>query len=544
MDDDSSSCPVIAPVASVLDIPAEPTSGLQTFAIFITLFFPALALVIVVIRNAGRFASHTFGWDDGLISIAMLLSVAETIVSYFFIKTNFIGIHLADVPPHDPTDGMIWNYAVEILYNPILALVKSSVLLFLLRLFGQKDGVRRFIVILNTLNIVQMVAFFFVIVFQCRPIAFNWDKTIEGGRCVDTRVVFTTTATLNIITDFLVLGLPLYIFVDLNIPKRTKLALLFVFLLGFLVTITSIVRMVIFVQGLFRLVRDPDPTFNIGFVTSGIETNLALITASAPALRPIFRSRRRGGWFPVSFYPKSQQQPPPPADPEMGTTITSAATRPGTSSSSGRGGGSSSGNGKFGSGTRGGRRPAGAGRGRAGSSRRKPVNLRDIRIRPIVAGCGGSSSGGPGGNEALLLRSQSPRGSEEETMTANGIMRVSDVQREIDGIVKDMAVGPGSYGSGRGAAAPQQPRPPTRRGEDKEMNGDSAKDEDPGRMRYPPERYYSESVYPDDNYHDRGGRDYNEERMSKYGDKRFGVVTPKMSTPRTPKGWGEAGRPF
>ena len=138
------------------------------------------------------------------------------------------------MPPHDPTDGLIWNYAVQILYNPILALVKSSVLIFLLRLFGQKEGVRRFIIGLNTVNLVQMTCVFFAILFQCWPIAFNWDPTIKGGRCVEKSILFTTTAAFNIFTDLVVLGLPLWILVDLNIPRKTKFALLFVFLLGFL----------------------------------------------------------------------------------------------------------------------------------------------------------------------------------------------------------------------------------------------------------------------------------------------------------------------
>lgn len=138
------------------------------------------------------------------------------------------------MPPHDPTQGLIWAYAVQILYNPILALVKSSVLIFLSRLFGQKDGVRRFIFWLNVANIAQMVAVFLAIMLQCLPIAFNWDLSIRGGRCVDRRVLYTCTAVLNIVTDLLVLGLPVWIFVDLKIPRRTKFALLFVFLLGFL----------------------------------------------------------------------------------------------------------------------------------------------------------------------------------------------------------------------------------------------------------------------------------------------------------------------
>jgi hypothetical protein len=148
------------------------------------------------------------------------------------IITNFIGIPIREIPPHDPTPGLIWNYAIQILYNPILALVKASVLLFLLRLFGQKSGVRRFILWLNAANLLNMIAVFFATVFQCFPIEKNWEPRLKGT-CVDRRILFTTNSSINILTDLLVLGLPLRIFIDLKIPRRTKIALMFVFLLGF-----------------------------------------------------------------------------------------------------------------------------------------------------------------------------------------------------------------------------------------------------------------------------------------------------------------------
>ena len=50
------------------------------------------------------------------------------------------------------------------------------------------------------------------------------------------------------------------------------------------------------VVGFYDLVPDRDPTYNIGFVTSAVETNLALITAPAPAMMPLLRS-----WFPSLF---------------------------------------------------------------------------------------------------------------------------------------------------------------------------------------------------------------------------------------------------
>jgi len=70
--------------ASLLSIPSSPApSGLQIFALFVTFFFPALALIVVSTRAAGRFATNQFGWDDWLVCIAMLMSVAETVISFF-----------------------------------------------------------------------------------------------------------------------------------------------------------------------------------------------------------------------------------------------------------------------------------------------------------------------------------------------------------------------------------------------------------------------------------------------------------------------------
>ena len=128
---------------------------------------------------------------------------------------------------------------MQLLYNPILALVKASILLFLLRLFGQKRGVRQYIACVNIANATHMVAVLFAIVFQCVPVESAWDPATffggnSGARCIDTRVLFTATAAFNILTDLLILALPMRIFVDLKIPMRTKFALMFLFLLGFL----------------------------------------------------------------------------------------------------------------------------------------------------------------------------------------------------------------------------------------------------------------------------------------------------------------------
>ncbi|KAF6838656.1 CFEM domain-containing protein [Colletotrichum musicola] len=85
----------------------------------------------------------------------------------------YLGVHLSDIPKdRDPRLGSFWNYIGQILYNPILAIVKSSVLLFMLRLGGHKRGVRLTIHALNMFNVALGIAIFVVVIFQCAPIAF------------------------------------------------------------------------------------------------------------------------------------------------------------------------------------------------------------------------------------------------------------------------------------------------------------------------------------------------------------------------------------
>lgn len=53
------------------------TSPLQEFGLFIVVFFPALAVLIVCLRTYSRTVTGQFGWDDGLIIVAMVSSFAK-----------------------------------------------------------------------------------------------------------------------------------------------------------------------------------------------------------------------------------------------------------------------------------------------------------------------------------------------------------------------------------------------------------------------------------------------------------------------------------
>lgn len=148
-------------------------------------------------------------------------------------RYNYIGFVTSEVEyTIDQNATAFWDWMMQVLYNPILALVKSSVLVFMLRLGGHKTEVRWTIYILNTLNTLQGAAIFFVVVFQQVPVYAVWTPSITPTMRIDKVKMFIATAVLTIVTDVLVLVIPVYLFIGLRMRVATKLGLITVFLLG------------------------------------------------------------------------------------------------------------------------------------------------------------------------------------------------------------------------------------------------------------------------------------------------------------------------
>ncbi|KAI1391409.1 uncharacterized protein F4822DRAFT_396630 [Hypoxylon trugodes] len=365
---------------------AYPYSPLQHGGFFILFFFPATALLVVALRIYGRVRSRQFGWDDALACMAMVFSIAETGCSYMAMRTAFLGVHVYDIPmTADVSLGMYWNYVIQILYNPILALVKCSVLMFLLRIGGQRRKIRYSIHALNFFNIGLMIAIFVTVIFQCSPISYFWERitnpTLEGT-CIDTGVFYVTTASLTIFTDVLVLALPIWIFIGLKMAPKVKFAIMVVFLLGAIVTIVSILRMLWIVETSLYPMKY-DYSYDIRFTYSAVETNLAIITASGPALRPLAMA-----WFPRFFSSL------------RGTSNQNYRYQDGPYALNGTG------NSK--------KTPAPAGSSSKGDHMygTSSFALRDMKRRTEI-------------------RSYSPTTSEEEIMTCNGIIRTTEVDIEF-----------------------------------------------------------------------------------------------------------------
>ncbi|KAL8381525.1 hypothetical protein RB595_005680 [Gaeumannomyces hyphopodioides] len=230
----------------------------------------------------------------------MVIMVPMTVSSYMFAKTTYIGVHIQDIPPINYMEARRWDYLSQVFYHPILPLVKTSMLLFLLKLGRQKPGMKRAIHAVNALNLAAMVATTLTAMLQCLPVRRYWDPRVKGSCVPSIGRFYISAAAISIFTDVLVLGLPFWVFLDLQMARKLKIAVLAVFCFGSLVTIVSVVRLYYFYR-LFsenpfevqRRLRNPDPSYNIAFVVSNLETSLAITCACVPALRGLART-----WFP------------------------------------------------------------------------------------------------------------------------------------------------------------------------------------------------------------------------------------------------------
>ena len=65
-------------------------------------------------------------------------------------KLNYYGWEDDDVPDYNPSPGLWWNFFEQLCYNPVLALVKISILVFLYRLGGHHNTLFKIIWVLGT----------------------------------------------------------------------------------------------------------------------------------------------------------------------------------------------------------------------------------------------------------------------------------------------------------------------------------------------------------------------------------------------------------
>ena len=109
-----------------------------------------------------------------------------------------------------------------------------SLILLYYRLFKIIRWFRLILGAASALVLLNFVICLFIAIFECRPVKYYFEETINGGTCINQTQFYRWSGVANLLIDFIIWILALPVVWRLELSTRQKLSLSFVFLLGLL----------------------------------------------------------------------------------------------------------------------------------------------------------------------------------------------------------------------------------------------------------------------------------------------------------------------
>lgn len=122
--------------------------------------------------------------------------------------------------------------AVEFIYMAGVTIPKVTMLLLYLRIFTQRKVRVATWIVLGVVVTNYFTSGVIVSFTICQPFAFNWDKSIEGGRCAHLMTAYRLISIPNVATDLAILALPLHPLWHLPMSQTRKIGVILTFMTG------------------------------------------------------------------------------------------------------------------------------------------------------------------------------------------------------------------------------------------------------------------------------------------------------------------------
>ncbi|KAJ6031354.1 hypothetical protein N7540_002086 [Penicillium herquei] len=223
------------------------------------------------------------GLPEFLIVGALLIVYADIALEYILTIIGGAGRNSGTIDPSSVIFTLKTILPLEALYGIVLALIKTSIMTFYLRIFGTNRSFRIQVAITMTIVWMWSASVILETFLLCRPLKYNWDTSISGV-CGNRNATYVIAGTMNLITDLMVMALPMPYIWKLQLGTAKKIALCSVFSVGLLVSIISIVRLVSLMAIDFS---DITGSVQMGVMWTVIEPELAIICANMPLLKTI-----------------------------------------------------------------------------------------------------------------------------------------------------------------------------------------------------------------------------------------------------------------
>ncbi|KAK4156619.1 hypothetical protein C8A00DRAFT_12469 [Chaetomidium leptoderma] len=248
-----------------------------------------IASVFVVLRFYTRWSNHVLGASDWCILPALLCAAGVT-ASALEQMVHGAGKHQweVDLLAILPFERAAW-YGI-LFYNLSLTLSRISIVLLYKRIFTY-SWIKRAIQIVLVFVIALGIWFVVSVCTACMPLEAFWDWSLYFKKPVYCQPanLWWANAALHIVSDIVVMALPMPVLSSLNLPSRQKYAIVAVFALGFFVCIISIVRLVTLIDVAGQHAWDATYTSASMIFWTTVEVNAAIACACLMTFKPLIQ---------------------------------------------------------------------------------------------------------------------------------------------------------------------------------------------------------------------------------------------------------------
>ncbi|EPS39767.1 hypothetical protein H072_6447 [Dactylellina haptotyla CBS 200.50] len=271
----------------------------------------SVSTLATVLRTYTRvFVVRKFGHDDILIIPAYLAALILTIAEIISLDAGW-GLHVWDFRLEDARKLTISGYTVQTCMAACCLLTKLSILISYLRF--APSGLRFWAMVTIGFVTLWTLGLMIPLILSCFPPHLYWDTYFRtpGMKCFSPftiRILQYTTCSLNILTDIIVLFLPIPTIWNLHMPTRQKWSCVLVFALWTVATIAAVLRLWKTITA-FEAFDASWYGYDL-WVYVALEAHLAVVCACAPGIKPLIT--RIWPKF-DKFHPSVGQNMTPPA---------------------------------------------------------------------------------------------------------------------------------------------------------------------------------------------------------------------------------------
>ncbi|KAF5492224.1 hypothetical protein CGCS363_v011489 [Colletotrichum siamense] len=201
----------------------------EVYAIHLTFFL--LSIISVLARlAAARVSGRRFTWDDWL-AIASLVFIAGVFTGTMLWLRFGLGRHEVVVQEEDPMNIVYFYqtiFANEILYPFGLATARLSLVVLYHRIFGLFNA-RYYLYGLMAFIMAWAIYATLPLILACNPVSNFWTN---HKNCIDISKLYISIAVGSIITDFILIILPMPYAAQLRMSWYKKMLLLMSFVFG------------------------------------------------------------------------------------------------------------------------------------------------------------------------------------------------------------------------------------------------------------------------------------------------------------------------